>query len=134
MAIMAKLEEKKMLKSVILIFFSLSLAIGGQFILKVGMNQVGRIGSGDLLYYKDMFLKTFLHPYIIAGLSMYVLSAVSWLVVLSRVNLSFAYPFAGFGYIIVMFISWRFLQEPVSAIRLLGAALIGLGVVLISRS
>jgi len=128
------LGENSMTKSIILILFSLSLAIGGQFLLKAGMNQIGRIGAGDALYYKAMLLKTFIHPYVILGLFLYVVSAVSWLVVLSRVNLSFAYPFAGLGYVIVMFVSWRFLQEPVSAVRLTGAILIALGVIFISRS
>jgi len=123
-----------MIKSVALIFFSLTLAIGGQFLLKAGMNQVGRIGAGDIVYYKTMLLKSFFHPYVVIGLGLYVVSAIAWLVVLSRVNLSFAYPFAGFGYVIVMFISWRFLHEPVSAIRLIGAVLIGLGVIFISRN
>lgn len=127
-------KEQSMVKSVALILFSLSLAIGGQFLLKTGMNQVGRIGAGDVGYYKTMLLKAFFHPYVIIGLGLYVVSAVAWLIVLSRVNLSFAYPFAGLGYIIVMFISWRFLHEPVSAMRFIGAALIGLGVVFVSRS
>lgn len=123
-----------MTKSILLILFSLSLAIGGQFLLKSGMGQVGRIGAGDAIYYKAMLTKTFLHPYIILGLSLYVVSSIAWLIVLSRVNLSFAYPFAGLGYVIIMFISWRFLSEPVSTIRLIGAVLICLGVVLVSRS
>jgi multidrug transporter EmrE-like cation transporter len=113
---------------------SISLAVGGQFLLKSGMNQVGRIGGGDLLYYKGMLLKTVFHPYVLMGLSLYALSTVSWLIVLSRVNLSFAYPFAGLGYIITILISWRFLNEPVGTARLIGGALICLGVVFISRS
>ncbi|MHB8840880.1 MAG: DMT family transporter [Candidatus Aquicultor sp.] len=123
-----------MARSIVLIVFSITLAIAGQLLLKSGMNQVGRIGTGDLVYYKDMLFKTFLHPYILSGLALYFLSSIVWLIVLSRVNLSFAYPFAGLGYVLVMIISWRFMNEPVSAIRFAGAALIGLGVVFISRS
>lgn len=122
-----------MLKSIALILFSLVLALGGQFLLKSGMNRVGRIGAGDVTYYKGMLLKAFLNPYVLLGLSLYVLSSVLWLIVLSRVDLSFAYPFVGIGYVIIMFISWRYLNEPVSTLRVAGATLIGLGVVLISR-
>lgn len=123
-----------MLKSVLLILFSISLAIGGQFLLKSGMNQVGRIGSGDAVYYKAMIFKTFFHPYVIIGLALYAISAVSWLIVLSRVNLSFAYPFAGLGYVITMFIAWRFLNEPISIMRFIGAVFICLGVIFVSRN
>ena len=131
---MDSLKENSVAKSIALILFSLSLALGGQFLLKAGMNQVGRVGSGDAGYYLTMLLKAFFHPYVIIGLSLYVVSAISWLVVLSRVNLSFAYPFAGLGYIAVLLISWRFLNEPISAMRLTGAILIALGVIFISRS
>jgi multidrug transporter EmrE-like cation transporter len=130
----AEIKENSMAKSVLMILLSISLAVSGQFLMKNGMNQVGRIGSGDLVYYKSMLLKTFFHPYILAGLALYVVSTVSWLIVLSRVNLSFAYPFAGLGYVLTILISWRFLQEPVGAARLIGGALICLGVVFISRS
>jgi multidrug transporter EmrE-like cation transporter len=128
------LKGNTMLKSVILILVSISLAVTGQFLLKSGMNQVGRIGSGDFAYYRMMLLKTALHPYVITGLLLYVLSTVSWLIVLSRVNLSFAYPFAGLGYIITILVSWRLLNEPVGMMRIIGGALIFLGVVFISRS
>ncbi|MBE0447654.1 MAG: hypothetical protein IBX64_06085 [Actinobacteria bacterium] len=129
-----KFKESKMIKSIMLMLFSLSLAIGGQFLLKAGMNQVGRIGAGDAVYYKTMLLKALFHPYVVMGLTLYVISSISWLIVLSRVNLSFAYPFAGLGYVIIMFISWHFLHEPVSAVRLIGAILISIGVIFISRT
>lgn len=122
-----------MLKSIALILFSIALALGGQFLLKSGMNQVGQIGGGSIAYYKAMLFKTFINPYVIVGLLLYALSSVFWLIVLSRVDLSFAYPFLGIGYLIIMFISWRYLHEPMSALRIAGAVLIGLGVVLISR-
>jgi multidrug transporter EmrE-like cation transporter len=134
MALAASDKENSMIKSILLILLSISLAVGGQFLLKSGMNQVGRIGGGDLLYYRGILLKTVFHPYVLMGLSLYVLSTVSWLIVLSRVNLSFAYPFAGLGYIITILISWRFLHEPVNTARLIGGALICLGVIFISRS
>lgn len=123
-----------MIKSILLIIFSISLAVCGQFLLKGGMNQVGRIGSGDLTYYKGMLLKTIIHPYVLLGFALYAISTISWLVVLSRVNLSFAYPFAGLGYVITIIMSWRFLQEPVSATRLIGGIIICVGVIFISRS
>ncbi|HEY3375070.1 MAG TPA: EamA family transporter [Candidatus Aquicultor sp.] len=133
MGSLAMIEGNRM-KSILLILFSISLAVGGQYLLKVGMNQVGRIGGGNFIYYKDMMFKTFLHPYVLIGLALYVISSIAWLVVLSRVNLSFAYPFASLGYIAVLLISWQFLDEPVNTLRIIGAMLIGIGIIFISRS
>lgn len=123
-----------MAKSLVLIFTSIALAVTGQLLLKSGMAEVGRIGAGDLAYYRVMFTKAALEPRVVIGLTLYVISAVFWLVVLSRVDLSFAYPFAGLGYVVVVLVSWLALNETVGPLRWVGSVLICLGVILISRS
>jgi undecaprenyl phosphate-alpha-L-ara4N flippase subunit ArnE len=65
---------------------------------------------------------------------MFVLSAVFWLVVLSRFDLSVAYPLVSFGYIIVVFVSMLVFKEPVTWVRWMGVAAIVFGVILVSRS
>ena len=72
--------------------------------------------------------------YVFLGLSMYVMGAGLWLLVLSKVDVSMAYPFVGIGFIMTMLLGWFFLQESVGLVRLSGTLLIAVGVVLISRS
>lgn len=131
---MFTIKEVLMQKSIGLIFLSISLAIIGQLFLKKGMGEVGRIGSGDFSYYQTVFIKTILNLKVLIGLLIYVLSAFLWLVVLSRVELSFAYPFVAIGYVLVMLISWFFLKESIPLNRWIGTALIFLGIMFISRT
>jgi drug/metabolite transporter (DMT)-like permease len=69
-------------------------------------------------------------PLIIFGLLLYGISAIIWLLVLSRVDLSLAYPMLAIGYIFVLLVSLFFLGEKVTLMRWLGTVLIVGGVVL----
>ncbi|MBU4483303.1 MAG: EamA family transporter, partial [Actinobacteria bacterium] len=66
-------------------------------------------------------------------LFLYVISAAIWLIVLSAVDLSFAYPFIGFTYVMVLVLSKFILKEDVNPIRWAGALIITIGVIVISR-
>ncbi len=123
-----------MLKNLALIIFSISLAVCGQVSLKVGMNKIGEISVAHLSRPIQTLIKVFSNSNVFFGLALYVIAAVIWLVVLSRVDLSFAYPMMGLSYVLILFISKFFLKENVMSLRWLGASLICLGVVLISRS
>jgi uncharacterized membrane protein len=68
-----------------------------------------------------------------SGLFLYIISAAIWLVVLSAVDLSFAYPFLGFTYVLVLVFSKFILKEDVSLIRWIGTIIITIGVIVISR-
>ena len=120
----------------ILLFVSIFLAVVGQLLLKKGMWTVG------VIYFHwsklwPTFLKTFSNLYVISGFTLFVLSAFLWLTVISRLDISKAYPMVAAGYILVLLASrWGIIitREPVSAIRWIGALVICFGVYLISRS
>jgi multidrug transporter EmrE-like cation transporter len=65
---------------------------------------------------------------------MYGLSAFLWLVVLSRLDLSYAYPFLALNLVLITLVSWIVLGEMIPTLRWLGLGLICLGVVVVARS
>jgi multidrug transporter EmrE-like cation transporter len=71
---------------------------------------------------------------IIGGLSCYVLSVVVWIVGLSRVDVSLAYPMLSLGYVVNAFAAWYLFGEVLSVQRLVGIGIILLGVVVLARS
>jgi len=121
------------MKNILLILFSVSLAVFGQFFLKKGMLQIGEmpLSIGTPFY---LLGKVLTNLRLFIGFSLFGLSAVVWLVVLSRVDLSLAYPMVSIGYVFAMFLSWKYLGEEISVIRLAGVAVICCGVFLLSRS
>ncbi len=123
-----------LVKSILLILLSIVIAIGGQVLLKIGMNQ---ISSDEILSFvgvRNFFLAVLKSPKVMTGLFLYGLSAVVWLIILTRVDLSFAYPMIGISYIFMLFISKFLLNEQVSPLRWIGAVVISIGVVIITRS
>lgn len=118
-----------MLKTSALALLSVVIATGGQLFLKAGMDRVGYIGGGRLSNPISLALTVAKTPQVIVGLALFGLSAATWLLVLSRVPLSFAYPFAGLTYVLTALFARFVLHEKVPGLRWLGIALIITGIV-----
>lgn len=70
---------------------------------------------------------------VIGGLTLYVMSMVFWLWVLSKVEVSQAYPFVSLGFLMIMVFSYLFLGESLGPQKIIGTLLVLTGVVLVSR-
>jgi drug/metabolite transporter (DMT)-like permease len=128
-------QQEKMQMKLALFYIMVSVLTGafGQVLLKKGMGSMGplTLTVGQL---GSTLWRIGTNPYVIAGLAIYVSGTVFWLVALSRVELSYAYPFASLSYVVMLAASWLLFQENISLVRLLGTLIVGLGVFLISRS
>ncbi|MEA2477418.1 MAG: hypothetical protein QOF16_1365 [Actinomycetota bacterium] len=115
--------------SLVLIVVSVAFATLGQFTLKAAMNEVGaHTSAGHTLMRAARIPKLWL------GLALFGISAVFWLLVLSKVPLSVAYPFVGVSYIVVVLVSRFVLHEHVPGLRWLGVAVVAAGIALVGFS
>lgn len=127
-------STRSSLISLALVVVSVTLATAGHFTLKAGMNNVGRIGSAQVSAARETIERAVREPRIWFGLLLFGFSAIFWLVVLSRVPLSLAYPFAGLSYIAIVFLDRFVMHEHVPSLRWLGAAVVALGIALVGIS
>lgn len=118
--------------------FSLVLAgvllnAGAQLLLKAGTNSIGAFAfsPGNLL---PVGIKVASNPFIVAGLGCYVISVVVWIMALSRVEVSLAYPMLSIGYVVNALAAWYLFGEALTAQRLVGIGTIVVGVFLVARS
>jgi multidrug transporter EmrE-like cation transporter len=125
-------RAKLMLIGVIVL--SVALAAAAQLTLKYGMSQVGAIRSADLREPVHTILRVARQPAVWGGLVLFGVSAVFWLIVLSRVSLSFAYPFAALTYVLILLVDRFILKTEVPGLRWAGVFLIITGIVFISRT
>ena len=116
-----------------LILVSVTLAAIAQVTLKAGMNHVTDANGGQLALSGDSLKQIAAQVWVWAGLAIFAVSAVLWLFALSRANLSFAYPFAALGYVIIVIASILFLNEHVQPVTWVGMALIVGGILLIAQ-
>lgn len=104
-----------------------------QLLLKAGTNVVGHF-EFHLDNLVPIGLKLGLQPYILGGMACYAVSLVVWIMALSRVPVSIAYPMLSIGYVINAFVAWHWFGEPLAAQKLLGIGFIVVGVFLVARS
>ncbi|GAC1318465.1 MAG: SMR family transporter [Collimonas sp.] len=115
------------------IFAGVCLNAAAQLLLKAGTNAVGVISLTPQNWFATGIKLATQLP-ILAGLTCYVISVVVWIIGLSRVDVTIAYPMLSLGYIISAAGAWYFLGEAVSAQRLAAIGVIIVGVVMLTRS
>ena len=104
-----------------------------QLLLKAGTNRVGEFAySLDNLV--PIGARLVANPPILAGLGCYVVSVVVWILALSRVPVSIAYPMLSLGYVVNAFAAWMLFGESITAQKLVGIGFIVVGVFLVARS
>ena len=116
-----------------LILVSVTLAAIAQVTLKIGVNHVTDANGGELALTGDSLKQIATTLLVWVGLGVFAVSAVLWIFALSRTSLSFAYPFAALGYVIIVAASILFLDEHVPPLGWAGVACIVLGILLVAQ-
>ena len=106
---------------------------GAQVLLKAGTNRVGEFAF-SLENLVPVGAKVATSPFILAGLGCYVVSVVVWILALSRVPVSVAYPMLSVGYIVNAVAAWLLFGESLGMQKLVGIGFIVVGVFLVARS
>jgi multidrug transporter EmrE-like cation transporter len=122
-----------MTKYVPFILFTVLTNAAAQIMLKQGMMSLGPLTFSAETMIQRMFQIIF-NPWVFIGLTTFVISMGSHLFVLSKVDLSFAYPFLSLAYVVVAVVAWLVFKEELGAYKIMGIALICAGTILIAQS
>ena len=116
-----------------LVLLGVLLNAAAQLLLKAGTNAIGHFefSGANVL---PIGWKVATQPYIIGGLGCYVVSVAIWILALSRVEVSIAYPMLSIGYVVNAVAAYLLFGEAVGVQRLVGIAIIVLGVYVVARS
>lgn len=114
----------------ILLIINIFLGVIGQTIIKVGVQKIGAFTAMPI---GTFIFKAFLSPLVLSGLFLYLMSAVIWFMVLSKTELSVAYPSLSLGYVLIVFIGYFFFGEPLTIAKIIGILLICLGIYVIFK-
>ncbi len=123
-----------MLVSLLLVLGSVGTATLGQLLLKTGMTSVGRLGAGALQQPLETLIAIASTPVVWLGLASYAIGAVLWMVVLSRLDLGYAYPLLAISYILIPLLAHFLLGEAIPPLRWVGIAVIFVGVIIVARA
>jgi multidrug transporter EmrE-like cation transporter len=121
-----------MISNLIFIISSVLLNALAQILLKAGMKQFGNIELKNNII--NTSVSIVLNPYIITGFISYGVSIILWLWVLSKVDVSLAYPFQALGYIVVTILAWLIFQEDITLTRIIALMFISIGLIILAFS
>jgi len=121
------------LLSFALVLTGVLLNAAAQLLLKAGTNAIGHFeySAANVV---PIGLKVAQQPHILGGLACYAISVVAWILALSRVEVSIAYPMLSLGYVVNAAAAYFLFGEDVNAMRMAGIFVIIVGVVLVAKS
>jgi len=119
--------------SALLLLLGVTLNAVAQLLLKAGTNAVGRF-EFSAANAVPVGVRLATEPHILGGIACYVVSVVVWILALSRVEVSIAYPMLSIGYVLNALAAWYWLGEAVTPARLVGIGIIIVGVYVVARS
>ncbi len=116
-----------------LILLDVVLNVTGQLSLKHGMSKFGNFDL-SLETLPPIFMKAAVNPHVLLGLVCYGLGFMVWLIVLSKAEVSYAYPLISLGYVFTAILAKALFGEAVTLTRMAGIFVTCVGVFLIARS
>jgi len=125
--------KTQLLSSLGLILLSVASGVAGQLAIKAGVTRAGAAAvqaAGPV----STLVTAFRSPLVWLGLALYGLGALAWILVLTRLDLSLAYPFLALNFVLIAIASRLFLGEAIPALRWGGIVVICSGILLIARS
>ena len=116
------------------IFLSIAFAVSSQLIIKWKMSSYD-LSMHQTLFEKFSFAFSMLfNPYIMLSILLTLLSGLSWMIAMTKFDISYAYPFTTLGFIFVFIFSIFLFNEPVTWQKVIGLIFIIVGIIITSRS
>lgn len=115
------------------IFLTVSFAVLSQLIIKWQMTKIS-LEDATSMYDKFLFAFSMLHnPYIVLSILLTLLSGLSWIIAMTKFDISYAYPFTALGFVFILFFSYILFNETMTISKLIGVSLIIFGIFVISK-
>lgn len=121
-----------MTMSYLYVLLTILLTVYGQIVIKWQVLKVGSLpqDTADKILF---MLQLLLNPWIVSALAAAFLASFFWMAAMTKLQLSHAYPFMGLTFVVVMLASGFFFHEPITTLKVVGVALIVLGLTVASQ-
>jgi multidrug transporter EmrE-like cation transporter len=116
----------------VFIFLTIFLGLYGQVVLKWQVNLADP-PPGDWPGQAAYLLRMLLNPWVLSSLAAAFLGMLSWMLALTKTDLSYAYPFTSLSFVLILVASTFFFHEPVTPAKIAGMVLIVAGILIGSR-
>ena len=115
------------------VFLTIAFTVYGQLVLKWQMQGIGALPESGLQ--KLVFLtRLVLNPWVLSGFVAAFLASLAWMAAMTRLEMSYAYPFMSLAFVIVVGAGALFYGEPLTVGKFVGTALVVCGLIVMVRS
>jgi len=116
------------------LFLAISFGVASQLIIKWKMSEFA-FNDYETMYDKFIFaFGMLLNPYIILSLGLTLLAGVTWMIAMTKFDISYAYPFTMFGFVLILILSALLFNEIITWHKVVGLVLISIGILVSSQS
>jgi len=115
------------------LLMAICLGVASQLIVKWKMSA---FSFDDYETWQEKFMLAFsmlINPYIIIALLLTLLSGVTWMIAMTKFEISYAYPFTLLGLVLVTIFSILFFNESINVFKIAGIIIICIGMVVVSK-
>lgn len=116
------------------IIMTVLLAVSSQMIIKW---QVSKHSTQDIISFNEKIyfaLGMLVNPYVILSIILTFLSGLSWIIAMTKFEISYAYPFTALGFVLILLFSSLFFQESITYSKITGIIFIVAGIIIIGRN
>jgi drug/metabolite transporter (DMT)-like permease len=118
------------IQAILIVLSTCLLTTYGQVVFKWRAIEAGPMPAA--LDEKILYLfKIFMNPWVFSAILSAFFASICWMVAITKLPLSYAYPFTSLSFILVMVASYLFFHETISLTKLIGFALIVLGIIIV---
>lgn len=114
----------------VLILIAVALGAVGQIFIQMGANRIGEVTA---LGFSPKLFKLMFSPEVLSGMFIYAVSAVLYVIVVSKRGIGYAYPFVALNQVIILLISWLLFGQTPPSLRVIGVLLICAGMLCVAR-
>lgn len=114
------------------VFTTIALTVFGQLIIKWRVLEHGSLPTA-FASQVNYLAKLIIDPFIILGLLSAFIASLSWMIAMSKLELSYAYPFTVLSLVFVFVLSWLIFNETMTSFKIAGMSIIVLGIFIFSR-
>jgi len=103
-----------------------------QLIMRWQVSKAGELPV-DVIEKLTFVAKLFLNPWIMSSVIATLFAGVSWMLVMSRFEISYAYPWISLNFLIMPLFGVLLFDESFGLTKLLGTCLVTVGIFLVAR-
>lgn len=115
------------------ILLTVTFAVASQIIIKWQMKYYSFENYSTILEKFYFASKLLINPYILLSIFLTLLSGLSWMIAMTKFDISYAYPYTSLGFVLILICSHYLFGEVLSVYKIIGVLCIVLGILILSR-